>query len=361
MENTENIFNPSELLPSDVCVRSAGTHLYYIGLSHFSIGSKKRRKIHNPLLIALANWMILLKSLISLLLPDENPEYFVIIADYSYFIKARIHYNMSLIITLLLTFISQYLHYRNYRNNKFPTYLKPFEMISGLTSPLSVGLTDKVKIYKFVKLSKQSFFVCELFMKYCIPVSSFSFHSIPMIWNCSLKQLIIFVFPINIILTYSIYSIYNILLYQILYFFLICYYLSLRAQQINEKINLIIKNKIKLNHTILIKMIRSFDSLYSTINHYNKEIWSKYLFWIWALFATLITTSICFGMFSNMNFILKAIYLSLGSFIFALVLLLIIISASSVNLETNKTYVLFYSTIFSTKKLYLSRSMRIKV
>ncbi len=74
MEDMAENFDPSELLPPEVLVSSAGTHLYRIGLSHFPYGWKKRRKFYKPLLIALLNVIFLSRSVTSLLASGENPE-----------------------------------------------------------------------------------------------------------------------------------------------------------------------------------------------------------------------------------------------------------------------------------------------
>jgi hypothetical protein len=67
-------FDPSELLPPEVLVTPAGSHLYRIGLSHFVYGWKRRKKFHNPLLIVLLNVIFLAKCVTSLLISEENPE-----------------------------------------------------------------------------------------------------------------------------------------------------------------------------------------------------------------------------------------------------------------------------------------------
>ncbi len=140
-------FDPSELLPPEVLVTSAGTHLYRIGLSHFPYGWKRRKKFHKPLLITLLNVIFMAKSVTSLLVSEENPELFVYLFDYSYFLNSRIYVNIGIIFMIILALVSQLLHYINYKKNLKPSYLKPFDMMSGLVSPKSIGLTNEVKIY----------------------------------------------------------------------------------------------------------------------------------------------------------------------------------------------------------------------
>jgi hypothetical protein len=176
-EEMVQIFNLSELLPPELLVTSAGSHLYRIGLSHFLNGSKRRKKFHYPLLIALLNVIFLAKSVTSLLLTEENPELFITIFDFSYFINVRIHFNVCAIVMILLSIISQILHYINYKKNLKSLYLKPFEMMSGLVSPQSIGLSNEVKVYKFLKISKQLFFICDIFTEKIVPIIALTLHS----------------------------------------------------------------------------------------------------------------------------------------------------------------------------------------
>jgi hypothetical protein len=48
-ENMVQNFDLSELLPPEVLVTSAGTHLYRMGLSHFPYGWKRRKKFHRTI------------------------------------------------------------------------------------------------------------------------------------------------------------------------------------------------------------------------------------------------------------------------------------------------------------------------
>jgi hypothetical protein len=94
---------------------------------------------------------------------EENPELFIILFDFFNFVNARIHANVCLIFMLILTIISQILHFISYKKDLKLSYLKPFEMMSGLVSPQSIGLTNEIKIYEFLKLSRYLFFICDVF------------------------------------------------------------------------------------------------------------------------------------------------------------------------------------------------------
>jgi hypothetical protein len=349
-------FDPSQLLPPEVLIISAGTHLYRIGLSHFVYGWKRRKKFHNPLLIALLNVIFLAKSVTSLLVSEESPESFILLFDSYYFLNARIHLNICASFMIILTLISQLLHYINYKKDLKPSDLKPFEMMSGLVSPQSIGLTNEVKINKFLKISKQLFFICDTFTEKTVAILSFILYIWPMIKVCSLKQLVFYIIPMNIIYAFSCYIVFSIILYQMVYFFLICYYITIKIKECNNKIRNYLKNGIALNNKRAKNLMTELNSIYSEIEDYNQNYWSKYLFWVWILYSTIINMLVYSAIFSKVNFVLRFIYIY-GSIIFIFSLILIINSASSAHLEVNKSYQLIYSLISIKRKLMFKRML----
>jgi hypothetical protein len=352
-------FDPSELLPPEVLVTSAGTHLYRIGLSHFPYGWKRRNKFHNPLLITLLNVVFLAKCTTSLLVSEENPELFIFLFDSSYFLNSRIHVNIGASFTIILTLVSQLLHYINYKKNLKPSYLKPFDMISGLVSPKSIGLTNEVKIYKFLKISKQLFFICDIITEKLVPILFLAINISPMIKVCSLKQLILYIIPMNMIYVFNGYFAFSIILYQMVYFYLICYYITIKTKECNNKIRNYIKNRIALNNKKAKNLMTELNSIYSEIEDYNQNFWSQYLFWVWILFAIIINMFLYLAIFSNENFLLRFVSIY-GSIVCIFTLILVINSASSVHLEVNRSYQLIYSLTLVKRKLMNNR-MLVKV
>jgi hypothetical protein len=63
-------------------------------------------------------------------------------------LNAKIHYNISGILITILVLFSQMIHYYNYKKGIKSLCFKPFEMISGLVSPKSVGLVEKRRFSK---------------------------------------------------------------------------------------------------------------------------------------------------------------------------------------------------------------------
>jgi hypothetical protein len=106
-------FESSKPLPREVLVISAGTHLNRIGLSHFPYGWKKRKRFHYPLLIALLLVIIFAKCVISFMASEENQKLLIVQFDFSHFLNARIHMNICVSFLIILTLVSQILHYIN--------------------------------------------------------------------------------------------------------------------------------------------------------------------------------------------------------------------------------------------------------
>ena len=321
---------PNVILPQNVIISSAENNLYRIGLCLTSKSDLKRNKLHNPLLIFSVNSIVLLRNLISLLTPNHYKYVFIIIGDFSYFLGIKIHINIAVALYILLAITSQLIYYYNYKNDIKPTFLKVFEMMSGLVSPKSIGLTNKEDIYKLIKLSKNLFYICELIVKIPVPVLVFNLNIIPLIINCSVMETIIFGIPNSFLFALCAYYITSINLWQVIYFYLICSYLKIKIKELNRKLFTILKKRTYLKRKITLKIIRSLNSIYSEINEYNTKFWSKYLMSIWIIMGSLINCIIYTIIISQINIVFKIPFIYGLSFII-IAFLLIINTSSSVN------------------------------
>jgi hypothetical protein len=147
-------FDTNKVLPQNIVLKGAENHLYRIGLNLISNGPEKRNVLYNPLLIFNLNIAIVIKSIVSVLKPEENGKLLIIIGDFAHFFGAKTHLNLIIILSTILALNSQLISYYNYKNGIKQTYLKVFDMMSGLISPKSIGLTNKEHIYKLMKESK---------------------------------------------------------------------------------------------------------------------------------------------------------------------------------------------------------------
>jgi hypothetical protein len=188
-------FDANKVLLQNIILKGAENHLYRIGLNLKYDRNKKRRIFYNPILIFSVNIAIVIKSIVRLLTHEENKKFLIIIGDFSHFLGLKTHYNVILIFSIFSAPISQLISYYNYKNGIKQTYLKVIDMMSGLISPKSIGLTNKEEIYKLMKKSKILFSFCIWNINNVLPPIGFSLNLLPFIINYSFLEIIIFGIP----------------------------------------------------------------------------------------------------------------------------------------------------------------------
>jgi len=161
------MFDPSIRLALNLVIQSAGSHLYTVGLSHFSFGNQKRHIFYNPLIVFTITLLLSVRFLSLLVINDLS--LFLYLGDFSHLFNIRYQYNIAVFLFCIMTIISQILHYLNYKHNITPVYLKPFKMISGLSTPMSIGLTDEHDIMSLVRLTKKLFIISNINTKFIVP------------------------------------------------------------------------------------------------------------------------------------------------------------------------------------------------
>ena len=134
-----------------------------------------------------------------------------------------------------------------------PTDLKVFEMISGFIAPKSIGLCDKVMVFKlcrrFSKLIKlvkyliYFFIVTEILcLNYLFNVKSLIRFTIHLIIN---------IIPLTIYINY----IYSLLIFQLLYYYIIVYYLKYKLISINTFIKELTQNNNKRKNNLFLVLV----------------------------------------------------------------------------------------------------------
>ncbi len=83
------MFDSSVILPASTIIKSAGSHLYRIGLSHYQFGDKKRTKLSNPWFIFIIMFILWIRFMLTLVLRTENKNISIMIGDFAYFLKIR--------------------------------------------------------------------------------------------------------------------------------------------------------------------------------------------------------------------------------------------------------------------------------
>jgi len=87
-----------------------------------------------------------------LFLSDDNEMIFKYIGDFFLFYsRFSLHWNILIVMFSFWAIISLILH--NYNSYSYE-WLKPFEMMSGMISPKSIGIENERDIYKLMKRTR---------------------------------------------------------------------------------------------------------------------------------------------------------------------------------------------------------------
>jgi hypothetical protein len=120
------------------------------------IWTQTRNTFHNLFFISFIIYVQILKSITTILMREYKYK-LLLIADFNYFLNDRYFMNSCIIIWGILVLILQLLHYWKYYKNESPSYLKSFQMISGLVSPKSIGLINGEDVIHLLNKSKLMF------------------------------------------------------------------------------------------------------------------------------------------------------------------------------------------------------------
>jgi len=158
-------FSSYSVLPEELVIPSVDDLLYEIGLCLTSVRERpKRRAIDSPIVIAIVSIIMLITRIINIFNVNNNPIIFVLMGDVGRYFSMALHWNCSLFLANLMAFTSQLVYYYNYKRGIKPTFVRVFQMMSGLVTPSSVGLYRETDITRRVgqkkvseKLSRENF------------------------------------------------------------------------------------------------------------------------------------------------------------------------------------------------------------
>jgi hypothetical protein len=358
MDDKESLLNINKPLPKSLILSSAGNHLYMTGVSPFSLGYSKRSKLFvNSFFGHLCSLLIITRCLISNFIPEDNPQYFIIIGDFCYFIKLRYQLNISITIILIFAVICQLIHYYNYANGIIPVYLRPFQLMSGLVSPQSIGITDRKYILIIQNRAKLLFKITTFVTEYSMPLMAITLN-LALYLNCTIYELLIFAIPWAIIFARSCYTVAGCLFWQLVYFYLICLYLKYKLRILNNNINML-NNKL-LNNEIIKNKINLLNQIYLEIINYDNNYWSKFAFCYYVLFSFINSSILYCIIFVKALFIVK-LFFYYNILLFIICLICFMEPSSLLSREANKSYNLLMRLQLNNYKKNLSLIMIMKV
>ena len=213
-------------------------------------------------------------------------------------------------------------------------------------SPKSLGLTDEPQIRKLLKFTRISIKCLYWNNHLCMPISGSLMYFLSYYFFCSSLEIIIYGIPNSILDFIWCLFVWNIVDIQFVCFYIICLYLKMKINRLNERL---IEMKRRKRFIRIRETLQSFDSLYSEINEYNTTFWSKFLLIFWMTFGCFDILIIYVTIFREIPLFVK-IVLIYASIFWTICFLIIFSTASSVNYSLNKSYKTLNSLIISYSK-----------
>src|SRR5688500_4471266 len=110
-------FDFNKVLPLSLRVKNAECVLYSYGISHYRPeNAKKRKLIYNPTFSIVVYIMFLLRFTFSLFLPNGNEELRIWMGDFAYFMRLKVHLNISFILCIIFCLSVNFIHLYNHYN-----------------------------------------------------------------------------------------------------------------------------------------------------------------------------------------------------------------------------------------------------
>ena len=123
----------------EMVIPSVDDLLYEIGLCLTSVRERpKRRRINNPIVITIISIIFMTAKLVNSYLDDNQTDIGVLLCDIGRYFGMTHHWNLGCFCTGLIVVTSQMNYYYNYKRGIKPTFVRVFQMMSGLVTPNSV-------------------------------------------------------------------------------------------------------------------------------------------------------------------------------------------------------------------------------
>ena len=353
-------------LPKGLTYSLADFHLYRIGLCLTKDKKllKKRKAFNNPLIVFIVFLIFLsLKTCALSYNDDTDRKVFVILGDFGHFMGIRVDYDIMFILITLLAIFSQIIYWYNFRIGVEPTFLRLFQMMSGSISPKSIGLVDGYQILKLIRQMKLMCRITRPNAQYLIPFTGLFTAVIIFFTYADITTAILFGVPNAIFFALYAVHFWNVVLYQIIYFYFICKYLKLKINELHEKIEIVGRKRCLFGR--IPEILQRFDSIYCEINEYNQTFWSKFLLIFWLTFGSATVLMIYVTAFHSMALPIKLIFFYV-LVILIIIFLFVILTTSSLNAKANSSYkslnrLIISFSVLHRRQTYFRINTKIKV
>ena len=319
--------------------------LYSSGLSFDSYGVEinKRKLIRNPYFIIVFLLSFLMLRLLSLF--TDNKATLLMFGEVAYIVNMK---TMSCVVAIILgsmAIMFQLIHYYNHKKGIKQTFIVVIKAASGLRPVTSIDLENKEEFRKLSIFSLRIFQMLKLQNNYIVPIAMGS--CALFLYAIETNVNVIFTFGIIQSFSWSLFMhvCLNFLTYQILYIYILCNYFKLKVKNTNKTI-VDLKNscskKLHLKSEFysfngLQNILHKYESICHEIDEYNTTYWSKFLMALWLCLGACII--FCLFMVIHRPMYLPLFMLTLYALIlYTFTFLTVIMTVSSLNTQTNKSY-----------------------
>ena len=202
----------NKILPNSLIMLELENNVYAMGLSikPYNDESKARKSIYNPYLILSILLIALLRSI--LLVMSDNRKLLDILGDRNNLFGMRVYFYSFAIFTLIMILSLQLIFLSHDMTDIKPTFVRVFEMMSGLVSPASVGLNHQIFVRQLVRRTKLLFWLTERYSNYLFPLFAALIVLIPHFNNYNTKTFLLYAIPNALLFTITSHYCINILL-----------------------------------------------------------------------------------------------------------------------------------------------------
>ena len=140
------MFVPSKVLPPEMRIPGADTHLYRIGVQMSPTGAVHRKACFHPIVVFIVLLQLLIRNILFIALPEQSVWFYAVMGDIGYFMGLRIHCNIVMALVFIQAICFQMISYWNTVQGIIPIDLRVFQVMSGAIAPQTIGLNLAVNI-----------------------------------------------------------------------------------------------------------------------------------------------------------------------------------------------------------------------
>ena len=135
--------------------------LYEIGLSFTSTrdGQRKRKLLYNPMTIFITMIIVAVKAIICICTEGTNHLANLILVNIGIYYNFAVYWKIIILLATIIVIISHGINLHNFKRGIEPTFVRVFQMMSGLVTPKSVGLTN---VHHVNYLTSRTFILCKI-------------------------------------------------------------------------------------------------------------------------------------------------------------------------------------------------------